>query len=100
MPRSFSLDAVERGLGYVTRCSYSSLKDCSCKVGCCKHLNGGESRIRTHGGLSTLDGFQDRYLNPLGHLSKLSMVLPQRFELRTDMAYKAIALPTELWEQI
>lgn len=31
--------------------------------------NGGGGRIRTHGRLSTYNGFQDRRLNPLGHTS-------------------------------
>ncbi len=31
--------------------------------------NGGEGGIRTHGGRLTLTGFQDRHLQPLGHLS-------------------------------
>jgi hypothetical protein len=31
--------------------------------------NGGETEIRTLGGLQTHDGFQDRCLKPLSHLS-------------------------------
>ena len=31
--------------------------------------NGGSGEIRTHGGLSTLDGFQDRCIKPLCHAS-------------------------------
>lgn len=30
---------------------------------------GGSGEIRTHGGLSTLDGFQDRCIKPLCHAS-------------------------------
>ena len=33
---------------------------------------GGSGEIRTHGGLSTLDGFQDRCIKPLCHASVLS----------------------------
>ena len=32
-------------------------------------MNGGEAGIRTLGGLQTLNGFQDRRLRPLSHLS-------------------------------
>ena len=32
-------------------------------------MNGGSGEIRTHGGLSTLDGFQDRCIKPLCHAS-------------------------------
>ena len=35
---------------------------------------GGEGEIRTHGAV-TLGGFQDRYLKPLGHLSKFRVCL-------------------------
>ena len=35
-------------------------------------LNGGESGIRTHGRLLTYNGFQDRRLKPLGHLSSMA----------------------------
>ena len=38
------------------------------------NLNGGGSRIRTHGAL-TLNGFQDRRLQPLGHPSKFYIKL-------------------------
>ena len=31
--------------------------------------DGGSGEIRTHGGLSTLDGFQDRCIKPLCHAS-------------------------------
>jgi hypothetical protein len=37
--------------------------------------NGGSGEIRTHGGLSTLDGFQDRCIKPLCHASVLEAVI-------------------------
>ncbi len=37
--------------------------------------NGGSGEIRTHGGLSTLDGFQDRCIKPLCHASILEAVI-------------------------
>ncbi len=40
------------------------------------YFHGGESEIRTHGGFH-LDGFQDRYLKPLGHLSMVVRVLDE-----------------------
>jgi hypothetical protein len=35
--------------------------------------NGGETEIRTLGGLQTHDGFQDRCLKPLSHLSAIQI---------------------------
>ena len=40
------------------------------------YFHGGESGIRTHGTLPHA-GFQDRYLQPLGHLSKTLSTIPQ-----------------------
>ena len=36
-----------------------------------KNFYGGNGEIRTHGGLSTLDGFQDRSIKPLCHISRI-----------------------------
>ena len=49
--------------------------------------DGGEGGIRTHGGLQTLDGFQDRYIRPLCHLSK------QSFEARIILEDFALVKP-------
>lgn len=36
-----------------------------------KNFYGGNGEIRTHGGLLALDGFQDRSIKPLCHISRI-----------------------------
>ena len=44
-------------------------------------MRGGESGIRTHGTGSPHAGFQDRYLQPLGHLSVVSTRIIANYDI-------------------
>ncbi len=46
--------------------------------------SGGEGGIRTHGGLQTLGGFQDRCIQPLCHLSEGRIITGAEVESRTE----------------
>ena len=54
---------------------------------------GGSGEIRTHGGLSTLDGFQDRCIKPLCHASLEVLAETVGFEPTEDLHPQRISSP-------
>ena len=69
-------------------------------------LLGGSGEIRTHGGLSTLDGFQDRCIKPLCHASVLrgvhntltSFFAQAFFAINLDYFFPSARLNTQVFE--